>query len=160
MGLTERVTRNIDLKAWHGEFPVEFLYTAGIAGERFFRELKDSGRIMGTRCEKCDAVYVPPKIYCERCFEGLEEWVDAGLTGIVHTFTVAHIDVDGKRLKKPVVIGLIKFGNSTGGLVHIISGIKPADVAIGMPVRAALKPKKSREGSIHDIQNFVPISHA
>jgi len=157
MGLTERVTRNVDLKAWHGDFPVEFLYTAGIAGERFFRELKDRGRIMGTRCGGCDVVFVPAKIYCERCFEQLEEWVDVGLKGTVYTFTIAHIDTDGNKLDKPIVVALIKFGDAEGGLVHKIDGIKPERVAIGMSVKAVLKPKKAREGCMHDIAHFVPV---
>ena len=32
-------------------------YTYGIAGERFFREIKDNGRLMGTKCQKCQLIY-------------------------------------------------------------------------------------------------------
>ena len=40
-------------EAWYGNLPVTSRYTFGIAGEKFFRMIKDEGKIMGTRCPKC-----------------------------------------------------------------------------------------------------------
>ena len=42
MGSLEHIERVDQLGQWPGEMPVSFLYTAGVAGERFLRELKDS----------------------------------------------------------------------------------------------------------------------
>ncbi len=56
----DKVTQVAQTKPWHGEIPVYAQYTFGIAGERFFREIKDNGRIMGAKCEKCNLVYVSP----------------------------------------------------------------------------------------------------
>jgi len=56
MGTTEHIDRVTDLRTWPGEFPVSHLYTMGVAGERFFRQLKDGGRIMGSRCATCVSV--------------------------------------------------------------------------------------------------------
>ena len=36
--------------SWEGEVPIYSVYTLGVAGERFFQELKQNGRLMGTRC--------------------------------------------------------------------------------------------------------------
>ena len=47
--------------AWHGDLPVTSRYTAGLAGERFFRAIKDEGRILGTLCTECDITYVPAR---------------------------------------------------------------------------------------------------
>jgi len=47
---------------WHGDMEAQYIYTAGIAGERFFRELKDNGKLVGTRCPKCDITYMPPRM--------------------------------------------------------------------------------------------------
>lgn len=50
MGSLEQIERVDQLGQWPGEMPVSFLYTVGVAGERFLRELKDKGRFLGSRC--------------------------------------------------------------------------------------------------------------
>ncbi|MGC9346324.1 MAG: Zn-ribbon domain-containing OB-fold protein, partial [Candidatus Bathyarchaeales archaeon] len=121
-----------------------------------FKEIKENGRIMGAKCPRCKIVYVPPKMYCEKCFAKLEEWVDVGTKGVVHTFTVATIDVEGKRLEKPVIFALIKFEGACGGLIHKIEETKPEKIKIGMKVEAVFKPSFERKASINDIAYFKP----
>jgi len=106
MGSTEHIDRVTDLRAWPGDFPVSHLYTMGVAGERFFREMKDSGRILGTRCAACDYVHVPPSIFCPRCFAALDEWKEVGPQGTVRAVTIAHHGVEGEPLDPPEMLAL------------------------------------------------------
>ena len=108
MGSIEHIERVTDLRAWPGDFPVSHLYTMGIAGERFFRELKDSGRILGTRCAACDYVHVPPSIFCPRCFAALDEWKEVGPQGTVRAVTIAHHGVEGEPLDPPETLALVQ----------------------------------------------------
>ncbi|MFH1481736.1 MAG: zinc ribbon domain-containing protein, partial [Pseudomonadota bacterium] len=101
MSLISRISTNRDLKIWEGEFPVRYLYTAGVAGERFFREIKDHGTIKGLRCNECDVVHVPPSIYCDKCYSPLDEWVDVGTKGLLHAFTLSYLNREGSRLREP-----------------------------------------------------------
>ena len=132
----------------------DYMYTLGVAGERFFKELKQKGRIMGAKCPRCGIVYVPPRMYCERCFSKLEEWVDVGKRGVIHTFTIATIDIDGSKLEKPVVYALVKFEGAHGGIIHKIG--ETDNVCIDMKVEAVLKPPRERKASINDIKYFRP----
>lgn len=141
--------------AWYGNLPVTSRYTFGLAGERFFRTLKDEGRILGTKCPECEQTYVPATLFCERCMGEISEWVDVGTQGIVHTFTLLFEDLDGKPLKVPEVIAFVRIGD--GGIVHRLAEVELEDVFIGMPVEAVLKPKKERQGSILDIAHFRPV---
>lgn len=152
----DRITNPFNIRHWLGDMEADYVYTLGVAGEQFFNEIKENGRIMGAKCPSCNLVYVPPRMYCEKCFEKLGEWVNVGKKGVIHTFTVATIDVDGKKLKKPVIFALIKFKDACGGLVHKIGEIKPQRVKIGMKVEAVLKPSADREASINDIKHFKP----
>jgi hypothetical protein len=154
----EKINDPRRIRHWPGHMETDYIYTHGIAGERFFKEIKENGRITGTLCKRCNLVYVPPRIYCERCFEKLEEWIDVGVRGTVHTFTVAHIDVDGSKLKEPTIYAMIKIHGANGGLVHKLGEINPKDVKIGMQVEAVFKPKEEREGSINDIKHFRPAT--
>jgi len=152
----EKITDPRRMRHWLGHMETDYRYTLGIAGERFLNEIKENARIMGARCRKCGVLYVPPRMYCEECFEKLEEWIDLGTRGEVHTYTVAYMDMDGNRLAEPVIYALITFGDAYGGLIHKLGEVKPEEVWIGMPVEAVFKPPQERKGSITDIKYFKP----
>lgn len=156
MGLTEHVSHLHQATAWRGDIPIESLYTAGIAGERFFREIKDNARLMGTRCDECDTTHMPPRIYCPLCFEKLEEWVEVPNSGRVHTFTILHLAPDGSPLSEPEILAFVQIDGTDGGLVHRLGQLSPDEAEIGLRVEAVFKPKRKREGSILDIECFKP----
>jgi uncharacterized OB-fold protein len=153
----ERISDPRKIKHWMGHMEADYQYTHGIAGERFFKEMKENARIMGTRCKECGLTYLPPRLFCERCFEKLDEWVEVGKKGEVHTYTVAHIDTDESRLRELIVWAMIKIDGVHGGFVHKLGEINPQDVKIGMSVQAVFKPKRERTGSMLDIKYFKPV---
>lgn len=152
----DKLTNPLHVRHWLGDMEADYIYTLGVAGERFFKEIKENGKIMGAKCPSCNIIYVPPRMYCEKCFAKLKEWVDVGTKGVIHTFTIATIDVDGKKLEKPVIYALIKFERACGGLIHKIGEVKPEKVKIGMKVEAVFKPLLERKASINDIKYFKP----
>jgi uncharacterized OB-fold protein len=141
-------------QAWLGKLPVNSRYTFGLAGERFFRAIKDEGKILGTHCPKCERTYVPGVLFCERCLAGLDEWVDVGTSGEVYTFTLLYENYDGSRREEPELVAFISLGD--GGIVHRLGNVDPEEIKIGMPVKAVFKPKAERQGSILDIKHFAP----
>jgi uncharacterized OB-fold protein len=80
--------------------------------------------------------------------------VDVGKCGYIYTYTIATIDVDGKKLEKPQIYALIKFEGAHGGLIHKIG--ETDKVCIGMKVEAVFKPPSERKASINDIAYFKP----
>lgn len=152
----EMVTQIDQTKPIRNELPLWYLYTVGVAGERFFREIKDNGRLMGAKCNKCNLIYVPPSLFCERCFDKLEEWLETSSKGVVHTYTIAYVDLDGSKLDDPVIIAMVQIDGVHGGLVQRLGEVKLEEVKIGMPVEIVFKPKAQRTGSISDIKYFRP----
>ncbi|MDH4208209.1 MAG: Zn-ribbon domain-containing OB-fold protein [Anaerolineae bacterium] len=157
MSLIERIEKVGDAKVWYDDIPIENEYTVGIAGERFLRTLKDRGVITGTLCPNCDLTYVPPSMYCERCFTQLDQWVEVPPTGVVETFTVLTRSLEGEPLDELQVLAVIRLEGAHGGLVHRLGEISPEEVEIGMAVEAVLKPASERQGSILDIEHFRPV---
>lgn len=157
--MIERIPDPTKIRHWHGNMEVDhYLYTSGIAGERFFTALRDEGKILGAECKACNITYVPPRIYCERCFAALEDsFVDVGLKGRVRTFTVARIDKDGNELDEPEIRAIVMFGDNTTGLLHLLGEVEPEAVRIGMEVEAVLRDREEREGKITDIEYFKPV---
>lgn len=147
------------LRRWPGSIPVQYLYTAGVAGERFFKTLREQGRLAITHCQACQVTYLPPRIYCEQCFADLSaSWDDVAPIGRVQTYTIVHLDREGRRLRTPEVVGFIRIDGTDGGLVSRLLKVTPSDVALDMPVAAVLAPQSRRRGTVSDITGFAPIS--
>jgi len=153
----EKTGKFEDIIHWPSAMEVEkHVYTLGLAGEKFFRELMENGKIVAGRCKKCNKLYLPPRGFCDNCFEPIDEFVDVGLKGKVKTYTVVRVGMDNKLLDKPIVIAFIEFPNVVGGIIHFLNA-KPEDVKIGMEVEAVIKPREERKGNIFDIRYFKPV---
>ncbi len=160
MAILERNTRNIDNRYWNPGpeyFPVKNRYTAGVAGQRFFEELKEKGKIFGTKCAACSVTYVPARIYCERCFARLEDkdWVDVGTEGTLFSFTVVHETKSGEKKEKPSIIAAVNIAGSL--LIHRLGECNEEDLQIGIRVKAEIKSQADRKGEIEDIKYFKPL---
>jgi uncharacterized OB-fold protein len=157
MAILEKVDKMHQAIAWHGDMPITSRYTAGIAGEKFFRTIKDEARFLGTRCDSCDLIYVPATMFCERCFAELDEWVEVSSTGRVFAFTVLFRDLDDQVLDTPRVLAYVKLDGCDGGLIHYLDEIDQRELYIGLEVEAVFKDEADREGSILDVSYFRPL---
>jgi hypothetical protein len=160
MSLLHRIQHAEGALSWRGNMPTEGRYTAGIAGERFFRAITEEGQFLATICLDCDITYMPPRLYCEQCFATLEEWVEVEAAGHVHTFTVVHQDLDEQPLPEPQILAFVAIDDTDGGLVHYLAEVEPEDVYLEMPVEPVLKERAERQGSITDIKYFRPQAAA
>jgi hypothetical protein len=159
MSLLHSLEHPTDARVYRGDLPVSHRYTAGIAGEKFLRALKDEGKIYGTRCPKCNFTYVPARLYCERDMTHLDDsaWVQMSAEGELLSFSAVHVDLDGNRLDSPQWVGLVRLDGASGALLHYLGDVKPDALRVGTRVQAVLKPKKDRVGSIKDIAYFKPV---
>lgn len=154
----DSITHLAQATAWKGDIPIESVYTVGLAGERFFRDIKEEARLMGTYCPQCDLTYLPPRLYCQRCFDQLDEWVEVSTQGIVHTCTALYLGLDGQPLDEPELLAFVQLDGADGGLVHRLGEVTLDEVDIGLRVEAVFKPPEEREGSILDIEYFRPVN--
>jgi len=135
----------------------EYAWATGIAIGRFLKGLK-AGEILGTKCEHCGRVVVPPRVFCEWCFKRTDSWVKLPDTGIVNTFSISYITADTTRVKTPIIPAVIGIDSTTNaGFLHLIGGTKPDDVRIDMRVKAVWLEPSRRKGSITDIKYFTPL---
>ena len=150
----EKLTRPDEVRHLGGNIPIHHRYTVGVAGERFFREMRDNRRLLASQCPTCGEAFLPPKIYCERCFEETAGWVPVEGPGYVKTFTVLHVSLEEESLPDPEVVAFVAWEGFRGGLVHRLGGIEPALVTTGMAVEPVWA--ETRTGSLEDIRHFRP----
>jgi len=150
----EKVARPDAVRRWEGEFPVRHRYTPGVAGEVFFTALRDRGVLLGSRCEECDYVYVPARLFCERCFAELAADTEVGPSGELVSFTIVFEGVDGESLNRPETLGLVRPDGADAVLLHRVLETGDEPLEIGERVEVVLKPEAERTGSILDIEGF------
>lgn len=155
MPFHERIQNAARLRHWPVSIEATYLYTAGVAGEKFFNELRKTGKILATECAGCAVEYLPPRIYCERCFGDLSAtWHAVRPEGVVESFTVLRRGLDGAPLDPPEVRALVRMGKGQGALIHRLL-VPPDQVEVGMRVKPRLKPAGKRQANILDIEGFV-----
>jgi len=136
----------------HGDLPVGFRYTPGVANTAFFEALRDRGALLGSRCHACEVTYLPARMFCERCFAELSPETECGPGGVLESFTVGHAGIDGEPLARPDTIGLVRVDGADTVLMHrLIDMERPA---IG--ARVTVRLRADRSGSIRDIEGFAP----
>lgn len=151
--MLKKIQQTSEIKSWEGSIPVKHSYTLGIAGEKFFRTLKDKEKFLAAKCSKCNKIFVPAKIYCEECFVEIKEFVELKSKSYIKTFTEIHLDLEDKKLNNSQTVAFIEFAGASGGIVHKIKGSKEK-IKIGAEVKPKFIPKQKRTGSLNDIEYF------
>ncbi len=140
---------------------LQYAWDDGVAIGRYLKELKN-GKIIARKCNKCERIMIPPRMFCELCFRATDEWVYVENTGVINTFSISYVHWDAKRIKegeKPFIPAVIEIdGASEGmGILHVLGEVDPEDVKSGMRVKAVWKSPEERIGAITDIKYFKPI---
>jgi len=135
-------------------------WSTGSYWSRFFAELRDNKRIMGTKCPKCKRVYIPPRQVCGKCFAKMDEWVEVSDKGEIAAFTVVwfpHIDANTgvEREPLPYTSIWVHLDGADTYLMHYLDETDETKIKIGMRVQAVFA--EERKGSIHDIKHFKII---
>jgi len=154
--ISEKV-EGMDVWIYHGQIYIPNTYSAGAVGSRFLTTIRDKAKIMGTRCRKCNRVYVPARSVCKDCFGQLKEWVEVSDRGTVLSYTIDSESKPIHPVDEPVIYGIIQLDGADTGFVHMIGGADPEQLRIGMRVRAVFKPREERIASILDIRHFKPL---
>lgn len=143
---------------------LKYAWDDGVAIGRYLAELRN-GKIIARKCNKCDRIMLPPRMFCELCWRPTDEWVYCRDTGTVNTFSLCHVNWDASRippgqpLHLPAVIH-IDGASYHMGILHKLGEVEPDDIYIGMKVKAVWKPADEREGSITDIRHWKPVGAA
>jgi uncharacterized OB-fold protein len=153
--------QNEDYRAWPGAIPITSTYTVGVAGQIFFDALKQSGTLIATRCRPCKQVYLPARLFCERCLGALTEQVEIKPTGRLVSYTFCHVDRDRRPLRRPQAMALVQLDGASTVLLHYLLDVtRPEQIVIGARVEVVIKPKGRRSGSILDIAGFRLVDGA
>lgn len=136
-----------------GKLALPYQYFAGRTGSKFLIALRDEKTILGIKCNKCNKVFVPPRSACEHHIEEkCTEWVELAGTGVVTGFTVIRYEEPYQPLKPPYILALIKLDGADSSFAHIVKGVSPKEMRVGLKVKAVFAKKTT--STIMDIDHF------
>ena len=155
MTYTEKPTDPSKKLGWRGDMQADYLYPNGVAGDRFFKHLMKSDTFMACKCPECGMNYFPPRLYCEECFVEIpaENWKEVPASGTVRLYTVAKMNAEGEPMA-PKIIALIDIDETDGATLGVIKTNEFEKDLTGTKVKAVLRPKDKREGTLKDILHF------
>jgi hypothetical protein len=133
-------------------------WSVGPFVERFYAELGKK-KIVGTKCPKCQTVYVPPRSLCGCCWTPLSKWVELKDQGELVNYTVAHVDHRGNDLSAPKILGMVKLqggGQKSTPIFGEIKGVALDQVKVGMKLAAVWAAEP--QGELTDLSHFQPVA--
>ena len=130
---------------------LHYMHTASPGEAAYLRGLAE-GRILGQRCGVCGQVYVPPRGTCPADGVPTSEEVELPESGTVTTFCVVNVGYPGQRAQgftPPYVAAAVLLDGADIAFQHLVLGCDPAEVRMGMRVRAVW-------GEPGSISHFTP----
>jgi len=99
-------------------------------------------KLMGSKCKKCNAMYVPPRKLCIKCNSTDMEWGEMSGKGKVAAFSCIGVGTTfmaekGYSMKKPYCFSVIKLdeGPMISGQLIGVDESKPETIKIDTPVK-------------------------
>jgi hypothetical protein len=109
-----------------------------ISYERFLSKEK----LMGSKCQKCGALFLPPRTICIKCHSTGMEWIEMKGKGKLAAFTCIAIGPpfmrkEGYDRKHPYVTGVVELEEGVKVVTRIegVDGSKPETIKIGTPLQ-------------------------
>jgi hypothetical protein len=121
-----------------------------ISYEAFLKEEK----LMGSKCKKCEAVFVPPRPICFHCHRPEMEWVEMKGKGTLSAFTCITVGppfmaAEGYNRKNPYCTGVVRLeeGPRVDARIEGVDAKKPETISVGMPMRVKFLHRVEGENS-------------
>lgn len=121
---------------------------------RFVDDLA-AGKIMATRCKKCQKNFYPPRADCAICMSSEMEWIELKGSGKLATYTTINVPPDHftEHYEKSVPFAKYRYQPCPIGILEMENGIKIMgwipeikNISVGMELEAvpAILPDEKR----------------
>ena len=99
-------------------------------------------KLMGSKCKKCQALYLPPHPICIKCHGSDMEWVELKGDGKLAAFAAISVGptctiAEGHDRNNPYLVGIVKMdeGPKLCGRIQGIDPRNPDKIKVGTPVK-------------------------
>jgi len=144
-----------------GEWHVRYNYSIGKVAGKFFEGLKHK-KILATHCSKCGLSFLPPRAYCERSFEPCDQWIEAGLTGVIEAATIVSAQFENLP-KPPYAIAYVRLDGVSTAIINFVRGMDLSNVEhaaqrLNPGTRVRVEFIDNPQGRITDFHYVLPAA--
>jgi uncharacterized protein len=122
-----------------GDDPVEELPFNHLGYDQYLAE----GKLMGSRCQTCGHLLLPPRPLCPNCYSTNMRWEQFTGKGSLIGFTTIYVGLsamieEGYNREHPYCLGVVRLseGPTISGRILDVECARPEDLQVGMPVYA------------------------
>jgi hypothetical protein len=118
-----------------------------------FQQFLAEGRLMGSRCKRDGALFLPPRSMCPADFSSEMEWVEFSGRARLVAFSVIHIGTSamleaGFDRQHPYCSGVVALeeGPQISAQILGVDVLRPDTIRIGMPLEAVFAEREPGDG--------------
>ena len=107
-----------------------------------FEQFLNEGKLMGSKCNGCGTLYVPPRSLCPGCRHSEMEWTETAGEGRLAAFTSISIGTpamikEGYDRNNPYCSGVVELVEGARVVARIegVDSLHPETVEVGMPLQ-------------------------
>ena len=108
-----------------------------------FNQYLAEQKLMGSQCQECGTLYLPPRAICPNCHSDRLEWTEFAGNGTLAAFTSVFIgptfmNQAGFSRKNPYLSGVVTLeeGPSISARILELDALHPETIQIGTPMEA------------------------
>ncbi|MBA7634106.1 hypothetical protein ES703_41685 [subsurface metagenome] len=94
-----------------------------------YNEALKENKLLGLRCNRCDAITVPPKMVCQQCGSPDMDIVQLSGKGKIQTFTTVSVTAEGRQDEVPYIIVLVELDEGPW-IMGNLTDIDPSEAAM------------------------------
>ena len=120
-----------------------------------YQQFLEEHKLVGTRCQSCGQLYLPPRPLCPDCHSQEMEWFEFNGRGNLVAFTTVHIAPTamieaGYGRDNPYCVGVVQVdeGPSISAQIIGVDSGKPETITLGTTLKAAFA-ERGRDGTQH-----------
>jgi len=120
-------------------------------GESFYEFLNEH-RLVGSRCQSCGVLHLPPRALCPSCHGQEMKWEEMGGKGKLMAFTTVHIAPTamiraGYGRDNPYCVGIVQLeeGPSISAQILGVDPTQPQEIPIGIELQVAFVERGAGE---------------
>ncbi|MGB9069897.1 MAG: Zn-ribbon domain-containing OB-fold protein [Candidatus Acidiferrales bacterium] len=143
----------------YGQWHVRYKYSVGKVAGVFFDGLKQK-KILATHCIRCGVSYLPPRAYCERCFESCGNWIEAAHEGVIEAATIVTAKFENLP-EPPYAIAYVRLDGVGTAMINFVrdldlSNVKHAAESLKPGTRVRVQFINEPQGRITDFHYVLP----
>lgn len=126
-----------------------------------FEQYLNEGKLMGSKCNACETLYVPPRALCPGCRDSEMAWTETSGEGRLAAFTSISIGTpamikEGYDRNNPYCSGAVELAEGARVVARIegVDPLHPETIKVGMP----LKVKFLHQGDEDNRQTVLAFS--